>query len=154
DGYVFAALYGWDSASDPGAKCTYPNGTNPPSAGSTYTTLVTKTSGPRAKICDGAQAWGPFFDAVAQAVIKSWKVACDVAIPAPPSGTVDPGKVNVEIDDGTQTSLVPKVANAAACGGSSGWYYDNDAAPTRVLLCPSACSAANAHVGADKGGKL
>jgi hypothetical protein len=25
------------------------------------------------------------------------------------------------------------------CDGREGWYYDNDAAPTKVLSCPASC---------------
>lgn len=42
----------------------------------------------------------------------------------------------------SQTTLA-KVANAAACGPAGGWYYDNDAAPTQVLLCPASCDSLN-----------
>jgi hypothetical protein len=33
DGYVFAALYGWGSATSPSTRCTYADGSSPPSAG-------------------------------------------------------------------------------------------------------------------------
>ena len=154
DGYVFAALYGWGSATSPSTRCTYADGSSPPSAGPTYTSLVTKTNGPRAKICDGAAAWSPFFDAVAQAVVTSSKMACDLAIPTPTSGVLDPSKINVQIESGGTTTALPKVTGASACGTDLGWYYDNDVAPTKVLLCPAACDAANAKVGAGKVGKI
>lgn len=157
DGYVFAALYGWGSATSPSTKCTYADGSSPPSAGPTYTTLVTKTGGPRAKICDGASAWAPFFDAVAQAVVKSSKIACEVPIPKPPSGTLDPSAVNVALDASSSgTKILPKVAGASSCGSQVAWYYDDDAKPTKVLLCPAACAEANAVVkqGSAQSGKL
>jgi hypothetical protein len=155
DGYVFAALYGWGSTTNPGEPCKYPDTSSPQSAGPTYTTLVTKTAGPRAQICDGAPAWKPFFDQVAQAVIRSAKLSCDLAIPKPANQTIDPAKVNVQVDAASgATTLLPKVANAAACGTTEGWYYDNEAAPTKVLLCPRACDLANAQVGVGKAGKV
>ena len=43
---------------------------------------------------------------------------------------------------------------ATACGTSVGWYYDNDAAPTKVMLCPAACDLANTTVGVDKPGRI
>jgi hypothetical protein len=152
--YVFAGIYGWGSESDPSVKCKFSDGTFPASSGSTYTTLVKKTGGPRAKLCEGKAAWTPFFDAVASAVARAAKLACEVALPIPASGTLDPTAVNVEITSGTTTTLVPKVVGASACGTSIGWYYDNDATPTKVMLCPAACDLANASVGVDKGGRI
>ena len=67
-GYTFSAIYGWGSETDPGALCTYMDGSRPASAGSAYTTLVARTGGVRAHICDGAAAWTPFFESVATAV--------------------------------------------------------------------------------------
>jgi hypothetical protein len=35
----------------------------------------------------------------------------------------------------------PKVSDQSACPPSGdGWYYDNPAAPTKILLCPSTCT--------------
>ena len=32
--------------------------------------------------------------------------------------------------------------NLASCPASGdGWYYDNPAAPTQIILCPSTCTA-------------
>lgn len=39
-----------------------------------------------------------------------------------------------------------KVSGPTACGPVGGWYYDNDAAPTRVLLCPASCTRAQTLV--------
>jgi hypothetical protein len=142
DGYVFNALYGWGSETDPTVKCQYPGGATPPSSGQTYTTLVQKTGGARAQICAGAAAWGPFFDAVAKAVEKGSKLSCELALPTPSTGTLDPGKVNVRIVDSSGVKDLYKVAGQSACDQSGGWYYDNDAQPTKVILCPSSCQAA------------
>lgn len=140
-GYVFHGLYGWGSQTDPNVKCQYPGGATPPSSGPTYTTLVQKTGGVRAELCAGAAAWGPFFDAVAKAVQKGSKPSCELALPTPSKGTLDPGKVNVRITDSTGTTDLYKVASAAACGAGGGWYYDSESAPTKVVLCPSSCQA-------------
>ncbi|MGZ3454065.1 MAG: hypothetical protein ACXVEF_30945 [Polyangiales bacterium] len=155
DGYIFGGVYGWGSDTDPSVKCTYPDTTQPAAAGATYTTLVNKTKGPRAKICaDAATEWPKFLDAVASAVVKSSKLACTLDLPLPTSGTLDPTAVNVQIEGTTGTTLVPKVKDAASCGSSVAWYYDDEAMPTKVLLCPAACDAANAAVGVDKPGKI
>src|SRR5262249_6492619 len=52
DGYAFDGIYGWGDAADPNVKCTYPDGTHPPSSGKTYSDLVSRTTGVRAHICD------------------------------------------------------------------------------------------------------
>lgn len=143
DGYVFGGLYGWGSTTDPHVTCQYPGGGAPPSAGPTYTALVQKTGGVRAKICDGASAWTPFFDAVAQAVSTNSKLSCELELPEPSLGTLDPGKVNVAIvGGGGASATIFKVPGASACDASGGWYYDNDAAPTKIFLCPASCAEA------------
>jgi len=69
---------------------------------------------------------------------------CQYAVPSPDKGnTLDFGKVNVRFTPGSGTGQMEfqKVANAAACTGAKNlWYYDNEAAPTQILLCPDACT--------------
>ncbi|MDI1481860.1 hypothetical protein [Polyangium sp. y55x31] len=152
--YVFSGLYGWGSDADPNVICKYPDGTEPPTSGLTYTTLVKKTGGVRAQVCDGSAAWQPFFDAVAQAVDKTAKLSCELAIPKPPTGEeLDPELVNVALSDGSAPTYLPRVNGAADCNGG-GWYYDAPAAPQKVILCQSSCDQAQALVGEDKTGKI
>lgn len=144
-GYLFSALYGWGTTADPSIRCSFPDGSKPTASGSEYTALVQKTGGVRAQICDGSAAWAPFFDAVATAVVATARVACELPIPAPDAGTVDPSLVNVRVTDGTNAPLtVPKVNDEPACAGGEGWYYDAPTAPTKVFLCPKSCEAAQA----------
>ncbi|WP_050435152.1 hypothetical protein [Chondromyces crocatus] len=154
DDYVFSAIYGWGAPNDPSTKCKYSNLTEPPSSGPTYTTLVAKTGGVRAKICDGQAAWGPFFDAVADAVIETAKLSCELAIPTPSSGTIDPAKVNVAFTSGSDQTLINHVPTAADCGTSAAWYYDDPVHPTKVILCPQACDDAQDAIGPNKPGKI
>jgi hypothetical protein len=141
DHYVFDGIYGWGDAS--GGRCTYAGGGLPPSAGPVYSELVTRTGGVRAQICSGATAWTPFFDSVATAVEHTSRVACDMPIPSPAPGYVlDPTHVNVVFTPmGSPPSYLGKVAGAGACGPTGGWYYDDDAAPTRIFLCPASCQS-------------
>ncbi|MDI1449300.1 hypothetical protein [Polyangium sp. 6x1] len=153
--YVFSGLYGWGSTSNPDTVCKYPDSTEPPSSGPTYTTLVKKTGGVRAQLCDGSAAWQPFFDAVAQAVDQTAKLSCELVIPKPPSGEdLDPELVNVALSNGGEPTYLPRVNGAAACNGGGGWYYDDPVAPKKVLLCESSCDQAQSMVGADKTGKI
>lgn len=154
NGYIFSGIYGWGDAVDPTVLCTYTNGTQPAKPGVTYTTLVNKTKGVRAKICDGSAAWAPFFDAVAQAVYASAKINCELTIPTPPEGTIDPKLVNVALVSNGVSTTVPGVADANACGVDGGWYYDDPMMPTKVILCKTSCDQAQAMVGPDKPGKI
>jgi hypothetical protein len=140
DGYVFSAIYGWGSDTDPAVACTYGDGTEPPSSGPTYTVLVSRTGGARARICDGPSAWGPFFDDIATAVERTSRIDCTVPIPPPPSGMIfERDRINVEIDDGTGGERIGRVASAEDCDDRGGWYYDDPASPAAVVLCPVAC---------------
>jgi hypothetical protein len=56
--------------------------------------------------------------------------------------TIEPSDASVVLLP-TNVAL-SSVANAAACGGAGGWYYDNAANPTRITLCPASCTQLNA----------
>jgi hypothetical protein len=147
EGYVFNGLYGWGSESDPNVKCTSTVANFPAASGATYTDLVERTKGARARVCDGPSAWTGFFDAVATAVERASRIQCNVAIPTPSNGdTIDPTRVNVLFQRGGSETYLRKVANAAACGAEGGWYYDDDRAPQQVILCGSTCTEANQNV--------
>ena len=151
-GYSFSAIYGWGSPADPSIRCSFPDGSKPTTSGSEYTTLVQKTTGARAQICSGSAAWGPFFDAVATAVQATARVACELPIPAPTSGTLDPNLVNVRVSDGSNNTAAtpPRVKDEASCAGADGWYYDAPTTPTKVFLCPKSCDEAQVKSGATK----
>lgn len=150
-GYTFNALYGWGSETDPTVACTYPGGGSPPSPGPTYTALVTRTAGVRARICDGSAAWAPFFDAVATAVERTSRIDCTIPIPEPPSGMFfERDRINVFVDTGSGPMRIGKVADAASCDARGGWHYDDEGAPTAVVLCPATCDAVQAAPGASR----
>lgn len=66
-------------------------------------------------------------------------VGCQYLIPV--GGKADPGKVNVLFtpDGGGEGTLIKQVPDAASCLGQIGWYYDNPASPSQIMLCPAAC---------------
>lgn len=146
DGYVFTGIYGWGSETDPNVACSYAGGGTQPDPGAVYSALVQRTGGVRAKICDGAAAWGPFFDSVATAVESSAKISCTLDIPEPSVGSLDPRKVNVSVSTPASNEVLFKVGGAGDCDLSGGWYYDDDENPTQVILCPTSCSQAQAAV--------
>jgi hypothetical protein len=112
--------------------------------------LVAKTMGVGGDLC--LQDFGPVFDKLATEVAESVQLACEWEIPPPPDGeTFDSNKTNVELVlDGTMELLPRLPAGTTDCAELGAWRYDDEANPTRVLACPSACtriqSAANASV--------
>ncbi len=155
DNFLFSGIYGWGDANDPSVICTYPDSTSPPSSGLTYTTLVNQTGGVRAQICDGANAWGPFFDSVAQAVVEASEIECTLAIPPPPVGEeLDFTKVNVQLVSGPDETIIPNVGGEPGCGGGEGWYYDDPNAPMNVVLCPASCDHAQQLAGPNQPGSV
>ena len=145
DGYVFNGIYGWGSESDDSVRCQYPSGSLAPSSGATYTELVRRTGGVRAKICDGASAWGALFDGVAQAADEQ-SVRCELALPASSSDVIDEERVDVTIRGASGAVTLKRVAGIAGCDESGGWYYDDALAPSRVLLCATSCELARSEV--------
>ncbi len=76
--------------------------------------------------------------------IRGSALSCEYSIPAPSSGELDYGKVNVEFKDGAATVTVPYVGDASSCDPSiGGWYYDADPAgggtPSTIVVCPATC---------------
>ncbi|NUO52454.1 MAG: VWA domain-containing protein [Polyangiaceae bacterium] len=85
--------------------------------------------------------------------IRNAAVPCIYEIPPPPDGELeDFNKVNVEylaggMDPGVQ---IPKVAGPADCPPSGlGWYYDDEAAPEEIILCPATCDEVQSDLTAE-----
>jgi hypothetical protein len=74
--------------------------------------------------------------------IRNLALPCDYAIPTVTSGALDPNKVNVQHSvAGTAPVRFTQVQGAAGCqADQSNWYYDDAAAPSRVFMCPAACT--------------
>jgi Mg-chelatase subunit ChlD len=80
--------------------------------------------------------------AAKMAEIRANALACELIIPPPPMGEqLDPAKVNVKYTPSGQTTgiTLPNVTSKAQCGSSAAWYYDDNAAPKKIVLCPAAC---------------
>jgi hypothetical protein len=62
---------------------------------------------------------------------------------------IDPSLINVNYTPtGGMEVLLGLVPSAADCGTSQAWYYDDPMMPTRILLCPAACTTVTADTGA------
>ena len=115
--------------------------------GSVHEELVSKTGGVAGDLC--LQQFAPVFDQLAKQVAATVTLACDWTIPPPPAGdSFDKGKSNVQVTlDGAVEQLL-KVPDVSKCGALEGWHYDDEAAPTKVVACPSTCARIQAAVDA------
>jgi hypothetical protein len=80
--------------------------------------------------------------------VKETPLACEWEIPAPPKGEVfDRTLVNVKLTaPGTDLAL-GLVDSVDACA-ARGWYYDDPAAPKRIIACPETCDTITTTIGA------
>jgi hypothetical protein len=93
-------------------------------------------------------------DAIANAlqaiVQQAVPLACNYEVVnlQPPTGeTLDYGKINVSLTQGSATTTIGRVPDVASCPADQpAWYYDNPAAPTQLLLCDNACTLATTAV--------
>lgn len=113
--------------------------------GFVYEQLVTQTFGILGSICK--QDLKPVFEKIAAGVAKG-AISCEFVIPPTPPGLeVDPGAVNVAYVPGQGPSepILFAEAGLSECDDDSGgWYYDDAAAPTKVILCPASCNRVRA----------
>lgn len=108
--------------------------------GSEYIQLSALRAGVAADLCD--QDFLAVFDVLSTQVVAGAALSCEFEIPPPPDDMeFDPTLVNVEFDDGMGNVIeIGYIESAAECPNVvNGWYYDNPAAPTTVLLCPQTC---------------
>jgi hypothetical protein len=108
-------------------------------AGGTNQALIVSTS---------ANAGQEFLDAMNR--IRGQALSCEFGIPTPrPGETLNPNQVNVRFTPGGAAGeIIFKVDNAGACDPNlGGWYYDDPAAPQRILLCPASCNRVTATPG-------
>jgi hypothetical protein len=91
-------------------------------------------------VADGANTTQDLLDALG--AIRGAILDCDFPLPEASGGVeVEPSLVNVNFTptSGTKSRLV-QVSGEAGCDKGD-WYYDNAAAPTRIILCKSTCDA-------------
>lgn len=99
-----------------------------------FTASVTKTGSgtPQEQLLDALQQ------------IRSGAIGCEYRLPAPSAsqGTLDLNSVTVEFDPGNDEPHVTfrRVPTADDCSqATGGFYYDDNANPTRVKLCSASC---------------
>lgn len=78
--------------------------------------------------------------------VRTKALACEYAIPPAPSGArLDPNRVNI-LHEPEGGGAPTTILRNQTCAGR-GWRYDNEAAPTRVILCPESCGELEARSG-------
>jgi hypothetical protein len=115
-------------------------------AGLGHQALSMLTGGLRYPICR-YDDYREVFNTLATDTIETAQLSCDWAIPPPPTETVfDSTKVNVEYKpgNGAASEVLPNVASEGDCGSGDGWFYNDNAAPTRINACPKTCTALKA----------
>lgn len=114
-------------------------------AGSTIANLnKIAEAGGTAKAYDITQDITAFSAKVAE--IRSEALGCDIEIPESPGQQIDFDFVNLNYTPKGMGSpkIMPRAVDQADCGNEPGWYYDSNASPTKIILCPSLCSTVEA----------
>ena len=70
--------------------------------------------------------------------IRSTHLDCNITIPPPSSGAIDPSKVNVDYVNGSGTAT--HLGKSVGCTSSQmSWQFDDPTNPKKISLCPNAC---------------
>jgi hypothetical protein len=113
--------------------------------GKVYKELVAQTAGVSGDLC--LQDFKPVFDRLARAVVGGSKLACEWQIPPPPAGkTFTPSQTNITYAGaaGLPRRQIPNVDSAGSCAivkDGWAWFYDDNVRPTKITVCPQACTA-------------
>jgi hypothetical protein len=122
-------------------------------AGLVYHDLVTRTQGITGDMAQFGSGnidaqFKTVFDSLATAIVKdAIPVACEYTIPqAPDNKPFDKTKLNVSYTAGGGAKEdFFAVGSQAECSAQTGsWFYDNNDNPTRVVICPQACTRVQA----------
>lgn len=83
--------------------------------------------------------------------IRGKALGCDYQMPTATEGTVDINRVKVTYkpSGATEPTEVKRVTDVADCSDNA-WHYDNNANPTKLIMCPALCD----RMKNDKGGEV
>jgi uncharacterized protein YegL len=85
---------------------------------------------------------------VALNAIRGTSLGCEYQMPTTDAGTVDPVKVRVDYSAaGSAGETIPRRLLLSDCAAGDGWYYDDNAAPSKITVCPATCSRIQDGVG-------
>jgi hypothetical protein len=138
-----------------GAAVTCPESVSTPdadgvAAGKGYQELSIMTAGLRYPSCFNSN-FDAMFNAVAEGVIERSSASCEYALPDPEGGTINPANIIVTYNPsgaGQPDIDLSRISAADQCGSAQGFYLDDNESPTRLFLCPQACSLVQADDGA------
>ncbi len=146
--YTFYGIFGVNNGFDStcpvssSVTCSDIGGGAGVNSGVTYQALINcvlgKTTGHTHSSCQ--LDYSPLFQAIASDVVS--QLSCEYTVPQndPNGQAIDPEQVSVKfIDSSSVETDLPRVNDAAACTGAE-WYYEDNLAPTTILLCPDACT--------------
>jgi hypothetical protein len=146
--YVYNAICGWvfpgGFAMDPddggGCRTDYndPEYNFAMSPGEQHQKLAQLTGGIVDSIC--RSDWSSVLDNLADEVIST--LGCEYAFPESDGGVINPNMVLVQhTPQGGSPEALTRVTDLSKCSQfTDGWYYDDNDAPTKVILCPDACA--------------
>ena len=117
--------------------------------GARYYSLAMMTGGTTFSIC--AEDWSPLFATLRESVVVSAMLPCYYELPEAPEGEMfDKERVNVVYTDpGGVETVLPRAIDESKCWDAAGtpvraWHYDDNDAPTQIILCPAACDLVEA----------
>jgi hypothetical protein len=111
-----------------------------PAAGEKVLKTIASNGGTTAPVLiAGGNVGQLFIDALNK--IRGTALACEYKMPTLPAGK-KPTFVVVRYTpgDGSAAQQLKRKLTKAECGQDAGWYYDDNANPTKILLCPSGCA--------------
>lgn len=95
-------------------------------------------SGITARVCESD--WTSIFDEVATTFLTGVPIECEFALPdAPDDNVLDHGDAVGTYSPRNEPPQVLTRTTQGQCS-ESGWHYDNDARPSRIVLCPALCA--------------
>jgi hypothetical protein len=137
-----------------GTSVACPGGTPPDAdgvrAGTGYQELSIMTGGLRYPSCFNSN-FDAMFNAVAEGVIERSSASCEYALPDPEGGTINPANIIATYHPsgvGDPDVELSRISAQDQCGSAQGFYLDDNTNPTRLFLCPEACSLVQADDGA------
>lgn len=138
--YIFHTIAGWTpgTAYITGAKCA-----SAVNNGSRYQELSQLTKGIIDSVCK--TDYSGVLNNIAKGTAD--RLACELSVPT--QASADPTKVAVQVTfPGAGPTTLVRVTDASKCAmNPDAWYYDDNAAPKKILLCSDFCSKVNAQTG-------
>lgn len=118
--------------------------------GDQYQHLSMMTNGTVDSVCETSYA--SVFDNIAKGLVT--RLGCEFAFPTADNGKqTDPSTVAIKYTpgDGSAQRPLTQVTDSSKCAAQpDGWYYDDNAKPSKIIFCPNTCTGP----GADTAGKL